>query len=90
MSLIWTSDLDAHGSYITFTPCRQSASGKTRLWLVRSETGVALGQICWFALWRKYTFQPVIEYLTTYEWVCLREIADFCEECTKRHKAAKI
>ena len=55
---------------------------KTKTWLVCSNYGDGLiGRIAWFGRWRKYSFFPDIG--TVFEQVCLREIADFCEEQTK-------
>ena len=61
---------------------------KTKVWWVVSKyDDIQLGTIAWFSRWRKYSFFPKGD--TVYEWVCLREIADFCEKQTKEHKAKK-
>jgi hypothetical protein len=43
-----------------------------------------LGEIRWHGPWRKYCFFPTGN--TLFEWVCLRDIADFCQQETKRYK----
>ena len=60
---------------------------KTKTWMVADQDDTVLGIVAWFSIWRKYSFFP--KQVTVYEWVCLREIADFCEERTKEHKAKK-
>jgi len=58
---------------------------KTKVWWVVSKyDDIQLGTIAWFSRWRKYSFFPKGD--TVYEWVCLREIADFCSSQTQLHK----
>jgi hypothetical protein len=63
---------------------------KTKVWAVVKKEDVtgdvrsSLGHIKWFGAWRKYCFFP-LEY-TVFEWDCLRDIADFCQEETKKYK----
>ena len=78
------------GSYISFRREHAQELGKaTKVWTV-SEGGTcrgpALGQVRWFARWRKYAFFP--EGDKVFEETCLREIAYFCETATKFHMAA--
>jgi hypothetical protein len=62
---------------------------KTKVWWVVSKyDNIQLGTISWFSRWRKYSFFPKGD--TVYEWVCLRDIADFCEEQTRLHKVKTI
>lgn len=63
-----------------------SASGKTRQWLIYAEGGGQLGRVGWYAPWRCYAFFPRDR--TIFERVCLREIANFCEEQTNAHRSA--
>lgn len=78
-------------SWITIDLVGPSPSRKTRVWDISAadaeEVFVELGQIKWFARWRKYTFQP--KPATVYEETCLREIADFCERMTREHKKGR-
>jgi hypothetical protein len=63
--------------------------GKTRIWAVFSKSsGIALGLIQWHCCWRRYCFLPAQE--TLFDVVCLRELADFCEEKTSDHWKTKI
>lgn len=67
---------------------------KTKAWDV-APTGQpteTLGRIKWYGAWRKYCFFPhngTISSYTVFEWQCLRDIAQFCEDQTKSHKAEK-
>jgi hypothetical protein len=60
--------------------------GKTYIWEVHAKENpnIFLGEIKWYAKWRKYAFFPVDKCL--FEEVCLIEIADFLDEATYRHK----
>jgi len=77
------------GTHIKFRDKGTSKSGKTRVWGVSTlgENPATLGDVVWFARWRKYVFAPWER--TVYEETCLREIAEFCEARTKEHRAAK-
>jgi hypothetical protein len=81
--LKWEGDfVSAH--FIAFRRIGVSKSGKTLIWGVEaSEDGVDLGQVKWYGPWRKYVFEHGDN---VYEQVCLRDIAQFCEELTKEHK----
>ena len=59
---------------------------KTRRWDVLSKYDDAgrLGEIKWFARWRKYSFFPADGCI--FEEVCLREISAFIVDRTKDHK----
>jgi len=58
-----------------------SKSGKTEIYQVMSDRGEHLGDIKWFAPWRKYAFFP--ESNTLYEGDCLGDIVRFLESLKK-------
>lgn len=67
-------------SFLNFVEGPPSPSGKTRTWFV--ETGqqhFRLGEIKWYAPWRRYTFAPVLGCLV-FDAKCLTEIASFLDE----------
>jgi hypothetical protein len=75
-------------SYLRFVESEPSPSGKTRRWAVWSVAeSVTLGVVSWFAPWRCYIFSPHPH--TVYERRCLRDLADFCEQQTHEHRAAR-
>jgi len=53
-------------------------------WVVNKYDDIQLGWIGWFTKWQKYGFFPKPD--TVYEEDCLRDIAYFCENETKKHK----
>lgn len=72
-------------SYICFL--EQDVATKTRLWKVISNSnGSLLGTIKWFGRWRKYCFFSTI---AVFDWFCLSEIAEFCEEQTALYNHSK-
>lgn len=80
----------ATGTYIRFTFCRTSESGKTQIWDIRnSENRSLLGYVEWAGSWRKYIFTPVTNDRLIFEETCLREIAEFIETKTQEHRTAK-
>ncbi len=63
----------------------KSPSGKTGIYEVKANRNQALlGYVKWFGRWRQYTFFPERE--TVFNPVCMREIADFCQYATERHR----
>lgn len=68
--------------YIDFL-CR-SKSGKTNIYQVMSREGVHLGDIRWYASWRRYAFFPEIN--SIYEMDCLRDIAQFLATLKQERK----
>ena len=62
---------------------------KTALWRVVSLNGDHLGEVKWFGRWRQYAFYPTQSTMTIHNPVCLRQIADFCEEQTIAHRDGK-
>jgi len=77
----------ATGTFIEFVPT--APNPKTKRWAVRSkDQGAQIGTVGWHGPWRKYCFMPLGN--TVFEQVCLREVADFCEAETKRHREQKL
>jgi len=82
-------------SWVRFDEDGRSASGKTAIWTVAStadkgeqqEQYVGLGKVKWFGAWRRYCFFPAEQ--TVFEQDCLRDIANFCEQQTKKRRAAQ-
>lgn len=75
------------GDFVTFTfrPELTSKTGKTHFWQV-ANGAIVLGCVKWFARWRKYAFFPAPE--TVFEQVCLRDIAQFCEDRTREQRTS--
>ena len=71
--------------WIFFGYRRKSKSGKTSIWYVQDADSVVLGEIRWYARWRRYALFP--EHETVWEKNCLRTVADFCEVQTDKHWA---
>ena len=74
---------------IQFGTPEPSKSGKTKVWQVMAITDpwylvddCSIGEIKYRATWRRYAFFPKPD--TLYEQDCLRLIADFCEDKTKK------
>lgn len=57
-------------------------------WVVNKHSDICIGNIGWFATWRKYSFFPKPDIV--FEEDCLRDIADFCETKTKEHKGKSL
>jgi|APCry1669189883_1035261.scaffolds.fasta_scaffold299619_1 hypothetical protein len=75
-------------SYITFVYGGIPLGNKTAIWRVWTKDEHAIiGQVRWFAPWRKYCFFPSLD--TVFEEVCLRDIASFVEARTREHRAAR-
>lgn len=63
---------------LNFDSVGRSPSGLTNIWEVRSvHTGVDVGQIKWYAPWRRYTLWPSPAVI--FDSLCLREIAEFLD-----------
>jgi len=74
------------GTHIQFIP--GDPLPKTLTWYVKNKYADQwIGQIRWYPQWRKYSYFPTTN--TVYEWICLREIADFCEKKTIEHNQSK-
>lgn len=52
------------------------------------ESITAVGQVRWYAPWRKYTFWPAAN--TVFEATCLSAIAHFCERLMRDHKKNQL
>ncbi len=74
-------------TYIEIQEIENPGRKTKRFWVYSKETGDTLGYIVWHSPWRKYWFEPSAN--TGFEWVCMREIADFVEKATKEHKEKK-
>jgi len=72
--------------YIEFSRPRPTKTGKTYVWSVLADaltlSPYSIGEIKWHGAWRRYAFFPGRD--TRFEHDCLRKIADFCEDRTKR------
>ena len=69
------------GKWIYIDLLTKSKSGKTNIYQVISN-GIHLGDIKWYAPWRKYAFFP--QEKTLYEQDCLKDIAKFLEEARNK------
>lgn len=86
------------GQYIYFWHDWMRDKPKTQVWEVFSRSGNDwLGEISWFAQWRRYAFRSTYKadgekkygvFLSDvwFEQTCQRDIANFCEELTIKHK----
>ena len=80
-----TRDITFAGTHIYMSRCAVPKTRKTKIWTVRSsETGYFLGWVKWHAPWRRYAFYPHGD--TLFEETCMREIAQFLEDATRRRK----
>lgn len=75
------------GQYLYFRNLGQYGKKKTNTYEVLAKrNNFCLGTINWYARWVQYVFEPTSE--TIYTPKCLKDIAEFCETETKKHKAA--
>ena len=68
-------------SYLTFNKVCATPSGKTFVWDVWGT--ISLGQIRWYAPWRKYAFFANSQML--FDAGCLEEIANFLRREMEKH-----
>jgi len=61
---------------------------KTKCWLVVAKDGGTIGSVKWHGPWRKYCFFPY-DY-TVFEEDCLRDISNFIEGETAKHRSQKV
>lgn len=61
---------------------------KTSVWGIVTNDGIPLGQIKWFAQWRKYSFFPNAD--TVFEKTCLMEIVNFIEKLMMDRARGKL
>ena len=73
--------------YLTFKDLGKIAGGVTHRYDVCSAGDSVLGQIVWYAGWRRYTFKPSLTVETWYDSACLTTIAEFCMIRTDERKA---
>lgn len=78
----WTA-----GTWIHFRNLGAPEGRKTNVYDVVDSSNRPLGVIQWYGAWRCYSFYPHEN--TLFEKNCLREIAQFCEEETERHREAR-
>ncbi len=69
--------------WIFFGYRRKSESGKTNIYHVLDRNSVMLGEIRWYAQWRRYALYP--EPGTVWESNCLEICANFCTVQTQKH-----
>lgn len=75
--------------WIRFDPVATPPSRKTKVWQVTANQGnMVLGVVLWSTGWRRYVFAPYQN--TSYEQDCLRDIASFVEDETRKHKNARV
>ena len=76
------------GTHIRFIHEPELDTAKTHCWEIYSkyDGSPLLGRVAWFGKWTKYAFFPWPE--TVYEQVCLRDIAQFCEDRTREQRQA--
>lgn len=71
--------------WIMFRPrLKRTPAQRTEQWDVISLDGKLLGIVKWYGAWRQYAFFPEPE--TIYERQCLRDLAEFCEKETYKHR----
>ena len=71
--------------YLTFEGPYDLPNGKTKIWhVLTKDTSSKLGQVRWYAPWRRYTFWPNAN--CVFEQDCLRDIADFVQKKTEAHR----
>lgn len=70
--------------YVRFAETEFPKNFKTKIWDVTTiDRAGLLGQVKWFAQWRKYTFFP--NNSTLFDFDCLTEIAEFVAKETAEH-----
>ena len=75
------------GKYLAVQKHPADPGGRTYRWQVLGARGDVLGWISWFARWRQYCFDP--RESTTYNNLCLRDLAAFIERVNSEHRAAR-
>jgi len=73
--------------YVKFSFVRDSKTGLTKIWDIKSNENILLGKVKWFGQWRKYVFFPEDD--TIFDNLCLNEIKIFIEEETENHKKTR-
>ena len=81
-------ELRAEGRWIAFWKLPRYTSRITEIFEVRtSDRTQLLGEVGWYAPWRKYAFFPQANRI--FEASCLRDVATFCEDETLERQAAR-
>jgi len=75
------------GNHLKFELQPKRKGTRTEIWTVTDQEEYRLGEVRWYAPWRRYTFQPDAE--TLYDAKCLQRISDFCAEETFKRKRAR-
>ncbi len=75
------------GKWIRFEKQPQKDGMKTSVYLIVTTDGNSLGEIKWFASWRKYCFFPNTN--TLYETDCLSDIVKFLNKLMLDRKIEK-
>lgn len=70
-------------SYLKFKQ-DHSYTGRTKLFVIENLDGHRLGEIRWWAPWRRYTFNP--NNYTKYDAECLRDITEFINQLMEERK----
>lgn len=74
--------------WIDFIKMSKISGRKTDIYQVVTKDGLSLlGQISWYAAWRKYTFQPNSN--CVFETQCLTDIVIFLNNLMIEHKTQK-
>ena len=72
-------------TYLTFTKHSPDPTKKTSVWDVLGGGGTKLGEIRWYAPWRRYCYSPAGP-----QWMdatCLQEVTNFLTTEMARYKA---
>lgn len=65
----------------------KTKSGLTNIYEVQNGWDEFLGEIKWYANWRRYLFFPDAE--CKFDAICLKKIADFCSNLMEERKKGK-
>ena len=69
------------GVHLSFELQPKPKKRKTEIWTVVAQGEIRLGDVKWYAPWRRYTFHPDAE--TLYDAECLAALFKFCAEQTQ-------
>jgi hypothetical protein len=75
--------------FLRFVDLGKLEGGITHRYEVWSDGGdlpCMLGWIEWKSVWRRYTFRPILESSTWFDFLCLTMMADFCKMLTDERK----
>lgn len=73
------------GIHLTFElQPRGDRARRTERWTVVAQEEVRLGEVRWYAPWRRYTFHPDADMVFDAE--CLTTLAEFCAKQTQQRK----